>query len=187
MVHTFLLSKFRDGSFSPSLVTGVSTTLSDSSTQITVTSTTGILAGMSVSVTGGTGALEANTTVASVVDATTLILSATPTTAGATTLDFVGNTYEDGVQQTGNGLEITVSESTPSLYYYCGNHPDMGGKDNDEATITIDPNNPKVFGSGFLLTATDVTAQNLIVNDISTGKVTATTLKELMQILLDLR
>ena len=92
--HTFLLSKFRDGSFSPSLVTGVSTTLSDSSTQITVTSTTGILAGMSVSVTSGTGALEANTTVASVVDATTLILSATPTTAGAATLDFVGNTYE---------------------------------------------------------------------------------------------
>ena len=173
--HTFLLSKFRDGSFSPSLVTGVSTTLSDSSTQITVTSTTGILAGMSVSVTGGTGALDANTTVASVVDATTLTLSATPSTAGAATLDFVGNTYEDGVQQTGNGLEITVSESTPTLYFYCGNHPDMGGKDNDEATITIDPNNPKVFGSGLLFTATDVTAQNLIVNDIDTGKVTATT------------
>ena len=151
--HVFVLSKFRDGTYSPSLIAGVSTTLSDASDQITVTSTTGILAGMSVTTTGGTGALADNTTVESVIDATTIQLSEIPSTSGSATLQFSGNDYEDGVQQTGNGLEISVSETTPTLYYYCSNHPDMGGKDNDEATITIDPNNPKVFGSGLLFTA----------------------------------
>jgi hypothetical protein len=171
--HAFLLSKFRDGSFSPSIITGVSTALSDASNQITVTSTTGILAGMSVSTTGGTGSLEVNTTVASVIDATTIQLSDIPTTSGTATLEFIGNTYEDGIQLTGNGLEITVNETTPSLYYYCGNHPDMGGKDNDESTITINQNNPKVFGSGFLLTSNEVNTQNIINNNIDTGTIEA--------------
>ena len=173
--HVFVLSKFRDGTYSPSLIAGVSTTLSDASDQITVTSTAGILAGMSVTTTGGTGSLAGNTTVESVIDATTIQLSETPTNAGSATLQFSGNDYEDGVQQTGNGLEISVSETTPTLYYYCSNHPDMGGKDNDEATITIDPNNPKVFGSGLLFTADTINSQDLIVNDIDTGTVTAVT------------
>ena len=173
--HVFVLSKFRDGTYSPSLITGVSTTLSDASDQITVTSTAGILAGMSVTTTGGTGSLAGNTTVESVIDATTIQLSEIPTTSGSATLQFSGNDYEDGVQQTGNGLEISVSETTPTLYYYCSNHPDMGGKDNDEATITINQNNPKVFGSGLLFTATTITSQDLIVNDIDTGTVTAVT------------
>jgi hypothetical protein len=173
--HAFLLSKFRDGSFSPSIITGVSTALSDASNQITVTSTTGILAGMSVSTTGGTGSLETNTTVASVIDATTIQLSDIPTTSGTATLEFIGNTYENGIQLTGNGLEITVNENTPSLYYYCGNHPDMGGKDNDESTITINQNNPKVFGSGFLLTSNEVNTQNIINNNIDTGTIEAIT------------
>jgi|11BtaG_2_1085332.scaffolds.fasta_scaffold00216_10 hypothetical protein len=171
--HAFLLSKFRDGSYSPSIITGVSTTLSDSSNQITVISTTGILAGMSVSTAGGTGSLEGNTTVASVIDATTIQLSDIPSVSGTATLDFTGNTYEDGVQLTGSGLEITVNENTPSLYYYCANHPDMGGKDNDESTITINQNNPKVFGSGFLLTSNEVNTQDIISNNIDTGTIEA--------------
>ena len=135
--HVFVLSKFRDGTYSPSLIAGVSTTLSDASDQITVTSTTGILAGMSVTTTGGTGALADNTTVESVIDATTIQLSEIPSTSGSATLQFNGNDYEDGVQQTGNGLEISVSETTTTLYYYCSNHPDMGGKDNDEIRLPL--------------------------------------------------
>jgi hypothetical protein len=57
-----------------------------STTTITVTSTTGLVAGMVVVVTAGTGAFAVNTTVSSVTNATTFVVSATPTTtlSGAT-------------------------------------------------------------------------------------------------------
>lgn len=53
---------------------------SGSTTTITVTSTVGLVAGMTVVVTGGTGAFAAGTTISSVTNTTTFVVSATPTT-----------------------------------------------------------------------------------------------------------
>ena len=50
-------------------------------TTITVASTTGLVAGQTVIVFSGTGAFPANTLVSSVTNATTFVVSATPTTA----------------------------------------------------------------------------------------------------------
>ena len=79
------------------------TTLSTSSAQITVDSTTGILQGAEVI--GGpndVGELAADTTVQSIDSATTLTLSATPTTAGDAELTFT----------TGNPSELTLPNTT---------------------------------------------------------------------------
>ena len=63
--------------------------MSTSSAQITVTDTTGILAGMSINQGGSdTGQLASESTVQSVDSGTQLTLSAIPTVAGAATLDF---------------------------------------------------------------------------------------------------
>ena len=172
--HTFALSTYRDGNFPPSFVGNVSTVFDTNSANITIASTTGILAGMSVSVTSGSGTISAGATVLQVVDSTTLTLSENPTASGSAVLEFAGVEYTDNVTRDGNNsLTIKVTSTTPNLYFYCQNHPDMGGYDNQEAVFTIDSNNPKTFGSGLILTATDITATNIISGNVEDGTFTA--------------
>jgi len=173
--HPFRFSEFRDGTHSPSVVTGLTTTLDDTSTTVTLTSTTGILQGMKVEGTGGGGSggtVDTDTFVASVVDATTITLTKLPSTSGAATLDFSGYAYTEGVQYESSYTQILVTETTPTLYYYCAVHPDMGGSENNEPQVTIDPNNPKTFGSGFSITLTDVLSTTAAAIDISERKIT---------------
>ena len=168
--HTFSLSEFRDGIFTPSNVGNVSTVLDTTTANITVASTTGILEGMSVSVTSGAGTIPSGAKVLQVVDSTTLTLSINPTTSGASVLSFAGVEYADNVTRDGtNSLTIKVTSTTPNLYYYCQNHPDMGGYDNKEGLLTSNVNNPKVFGTGLLLTATNITETDVISADVETG------------------
>ena len=169
--HPFAFSVYPDGPNSPSRVES-STLLSTSSAQITVTDTTNIVSGMSVTA-SGTGTIPAGTTVASIVDGTTVELSALPTLSGAADLVFAGVEYTDGVTRTTNSLTIKVSDSTPStLYYYCTVHTNMGGDDGYEASITVDPNNPKTFGSGFVGSATDISSVKNVQFDIVDGDLT---------------
>jgi hypothetical protein len=49
----------------------------------------------------------------------------------------------------------------------------MGGDDNNEAQITIDLNNPKVFGSGFTITLSDVESSNIVSISIDNKKLTS--------------
>ena len=66
---------------------------SGTTTTITVTSTTGLYAGMNVIVATGTGAFAANTTVLSVTNATSFVVSAAPTTGlSAATITATGST-----------------------------------------------------------------------------------------------
>jgi hypothetical protein len=68
-------------------------------TTVTVTSTAGLIEGMAVSVTAGVGAFEAGSTVISIVNATSFIVSATPTTAlsgGASVVTGLLPTYTEG-------------------------------------------------------------------------------------------
>jgi hypothetical protein len=64
-----------------------------STTTITVTSTTGLLPGMTVIVASGTGAFAANTTVVSVTNATTFVVSAAPTTTLSAAVITAQQTY----------------------------------------------------------------------------------------------
>ena len=177
--HDFRLSAFPDGIHAPSLVENVTTTLDTGSAQITVTSTTGILVGMTVNntpQTGDIGAVAPGTTVASIDSSTTLTLSSVPDITGAATLSFTGSEFLDGVTKTSGDLTVKITDSTPNLYYYCQTHPNMGGSNGNEATITIDPNNPKTFGTGLAITVDEISVANNIVSNTATGELNCVTL-----------
>ena len=171
--HPLSFSIFRDGVWSPSLVENVSTTLSLTSKEITVASTTNILAGMSVTVSSGDGRVSQTCLVESVDNSTTLTLSEFPSQGGAAVLSFAGVEYLNGVTRTSDYVSIRVTDSTPNLYYYCPNHPNMGGTDNNESLLTVDLNNPRTFGSGFSLFANSVTSLDLIEANSDTGLLTS--------------
>lgn len=169
--HNFNLSAFAGGSYNR--VENISATLLASSTSITIASTTGIFPGMAVTASGD-GTLSLDTVVLSVDSATEITLSDSPSGSGAATLTFSGVTYTDGVTIVGDGIQIKVTADTPSsLYYYCssggGSHAGMG----EGAVITVDPNNPSSFGSGLLITLTNIAAQDVITLDVINGRVIA--------------
>ena len=174
--HIFSFSTYRDGIWGPSLIENIVTTLVTTSSQIVVDDSTGILLGMAVTVSAGTGALVGGTTVEAVVG-NTITLSSAPLTSGAVTLTFKGVEYTDGVTRSGTLLTIRVTEDTPNLYYYCAiqndSHVDEGGEDNEEALITISTNNPKVFGSNFSVSVAELQSSDVITGDIETGDFTA--------------
>ena len=162
--HPLFVSTTPDGTHTT--VENISTTLSTLSPVISVSNSAGITAGMAVSVESGDGEIQLNTLVESV-DGNNITLSATPSGDGAVFLTFTGIAYTDGVISDDNGLTITITESTPTLYYYCANHSSMGG------TLTMDLNNPKVFGSGFELIVSNVLIEDLIATKVDDGSLAA--------------
>ena len=174
--HILKFSRFPDGPNSPSNLS-LTTNLFVESTTITVSDSTGILPGMFVSTVTGDGAVALNTLVESVPDSTTIILGKVPIVSGTTTINFSGAPYEDGITIDGPSTVLKITDSTPpTLYYYCENHPNMGGSDNNEATITINPNNPRVFGTGLQLAISDIESIDAVSLDIETGAATLTSI-----------
>ena len=169
--HPIALSRTPDGTHGTVSQTGVS--VSTGSKNITVSDTTGITPGMVVTVTSGTGVLADPSTVETVVDSTTITLSAFPTATGTCSLLFTGVEYTEGVTREVDYIDLKVTSFTPTLYLYCQNHQDMGGYDNYEFDITVDPNNPKTFGTGFVLTVDSISTSDSINMDIESGLVTA--------------
>ena len=167
---TFALSAFEGGAYAPSLVENVVATLDTQSKTISVTSTTGIEVGMAVTGTG-VGQLAAVTRVVSKT-ATSVTIDEFPINAGSITLKFEGAEFTDGVVRDANALTIKVTAATPStLYYYSQNNAGLGGS----ASITIDPNNPKVFGSGFSILVQTIASTDVIIADIDAGILSAIT------------
>ena len=169
--HPFTFSTFRDGSNNSIEKT---VTLSDSSNNITVSDPSGILLGMSV-VTNNTdvsqsGALQQDTFVEAI-NGTTITLSKTPSSTGTSVLKFSGFEYTSSeIEITSSYLIFQPSDTTPqTLYYYCTQHPDMGGNNNNEAVVTIDYNNPKTFGSGIEILVSDVLSTDVITGDVASG------------------
>jgi hypothetical protein len=121
--HPFYFSIHPDGNHNK--VTGVSTTLSTTSTTITVADTTGILPGMEVTVTSGDGVLvppASNNiiTVVSIDSLTSITLSSTAYTSGAAVLQFAGAVYTGSeVTRTNSAVTIKPISTTPTLYYFC--------------------------------------------------------------------
>jgi hypothetical protein len=82
-----------------------------SGTAITVGSTTGLVAGMTLEVTAGVGAFPAGTTVASVTSTTVFVASQAPSTAlsgGATVIKGTGTNHQI--------FNITVVQNTPQTF-----------------------------------------------------------------------
>ena len=170
--HPLAFSTYRDGFWSPSLLENVSSVANITSTTLTVADTTGILPGMEITVEAGSvGNLVPGTIVESVDSPTTFTISALPLSAGNISLSIYGKEYTDGVVRTSTSLQISVTDVTQTpLYYYCQNHPDMSGEDNLEAQITVDTNNPRTFGSGFSVRASQVSTTDLLSYEFSTEK-----------------
>jgi hypothetical protein len=168
----FALSSYPDGIHAPSLVTPVSTTLSNVSKDITVNSAAGIVVGMEVTVLSGAGALLPNTVVEAI-NGTTITLSNVALTSGAVQLEFKGFEFIRNVTRTSNELTILIDDNTPNLYYYSPEAPDVGGKDSEEALITVDLNNPRTFGSGLSVEVLLTQDVDIISNNILTGQISA--------------
>lgn len=172
----FSFSKFRDGNYSPSDISNITTTLSTLSSVVVVASTAGILPDMEVVVVAGDGALVNGTRVLSVDSATEITLTNLPLVGGEATLQFFGYEYTDGVVRTDGAVTIKISDATPSpLYYYSTTAENYGGSDLQEAQITIDTNNPKVFGSGFQIRAAGITEENTVSFNVLDGVVESAT------------
>ena len=169
--HNLKFSAFADGIHNA--IGPFTTTVAAGTDTFTVTSTTGIQVGMKVEETGNDpGQLGEDTLVTEIVDGTTVRVSPAPTATGSISVSFSGVEYTDGVTVTAAYIEVKITGNTPStLYYYCANHPNMAGEDGDEAVITVDANNPRVFGSGFQGELTNVTVSDVIEFDVETGKI----------------
>lgn len=113
---------------------------------------------------------------------TTLTISSPAITSATEDVTFSGGEYTVGKETEIIGADtyctITITSDTDSpLYYYNASLPG-GGIDlaNGPAELTMDPNNPKPLGSGFLLEATDIQQNNLLAINSVSGVVTITDL-----------
>ena len=170
--HDLKFSEFPDGIWNE--IGPFTTTVTAGNDLVTVSSTAQLSVGMLASENGNNpGQLADGTTISEIVDGFTIRLDKSPTVTGNIVLDFAGTEYTTGVT-TSSGLytEIKISDTTPNpLYYYCANHADMAGEDGEEAQLTIDLNNPRVFGSGFSATIDAISESDVITFDVETGKI----------------
>ena len=174
----FKLSAYKDGVHAPSKIS-TSATYSNGSAIVTMASTTGILVGMTVTITdfSSTVTIPAGTTVQSVDGAGQVTLTNSVTNSGtAVATDFIGVEYTDGVEASSTQVKLKVTDTTPTLYIYDNTEENAGGFDNDEWTLTSNTNNPRVFGSGFLLTVDSIASSSVISSNLATGAFGATTL-----------
>jgi|14BtaG_2_1085337.scaffolds.fasta_scaffold00326_2 hypothetical protein len=175
-IHTFALSSFPEGRWGQSLIENITASMLTSDKQITVSSTTGILPGMVAEYVSGSGNVDQSTVVESIDSGTTLTLTVNPTASGTAVLQFYGAEYTDAVTRTATTLSIKVSATTPTpLYYYCANPDESHAGEGGSSSITIDPNNPKVFGSGFILDVNSVSSSNTVSTNVLTGEVSSAT------------
>ena len=166
----FALSTFPGGSWGASYFTFNGVALDVVSNLISVSDTTGIGVGMTVESSGQGGAtLIEGTVVSEVVDSTTIRISPAPSTSGSADIVIRGVEYTQGVTTGTGSLIIKVIDTTPNLYYYDKLSENQGGEVGAEALITIDPNNPKVFGSGLQISVLDTEQDDVITGDIETG------------------
>ena len=171
--HIFSLSEFEGGIWSPSYIDGVTATLSTTSKEFVVSNPANIVVGISVESVSGFGIVSSNTRVVSI-NGSTITVDNFPISSGLSDLVFRGTEYLDGVEKTSTSLKLKVTENTPNLYYYCAtnnsSHEHEGGDLNNESLITINPINPRVFGSGFSLLVDQVDSSDIISFNVSTGK-----------------
>ena len=154
----------------------------EDSLTITVSDASTILVGMSVvkdtenSGLNDNGNIDGDVFVESI-NGNVLTLTSAVTTSGAMPTIIAGVKYEGSevdYDDSNSKTTIAGNDSTPTtLYYYCEQHPNMAGLIGQRAELTIDPNNTKVFGSGFQLLVTSIVSTDNVTLDVSSGGVTA--------------
>ncbi len=181
--HAFALSEVLDGTQNVASANG---TLANNSFDVPITDpslTATILPGTVVSILDDAvvrdGEIAAGTTVVSVDTVNnTITLDTLPTTSGAADLTFTGVEMITGVVRdvVNSTLTLTVSSSTPSpLYGYCPFHVGMAVSPSGvENKYVVDPNNPKVFGSGAQFSTISISEDTNISFAVATGTVNAT-------------
>jgi hypothetical protein len=175
--NNFRFSEFPGGEWGSSLIENISTNLIAGSFVITVTDTTGILPGMAVTVSSGTGQLTSNTFVESVDSSTEITISKAVFSSGAAVLKFNGTSYTDGVTTSNTAVSIKITNTTPStLYYYSTNNSNLGGSIGQEGVLTIDLNNPKIFGSGFSGLVSSISLVDVVSINVESGNIDSTSL-----------
>ena len=171
--NTFALAKFKDGDNPPSQVPNISAVLNEESFNIVVSDTSNLIEGMVLVITGGQGIIKADTRIVTIVDSTTITVDKLPVQSGNAVLRFDGVEYTDNVTKFTTSISIKVTDATPNLYYYSLENEDYGGEDNNESLITIDPVNPKSFGSGLEILVTDIESVDVIKAVLRTGELTS--------------
>lgn len=137
----------------------------------------GVLVGMTVERGEGgqisdTGDFAAGSVVTDVTG-NTVTMSEGASASGSTPVLIKGVQYDgEEVVYENDYSDIRPTASTPTLYYYCQQHPYMGGV-STEAELTIDENNPKTFGSGFQALVTSIISSDNVTLDVSSGNVDA--------------
>lgn len=154
-----------------------SVTVTQGVSTFTVPDASSILVGMTVERGEGgeindTGDFAAGATVTEV-NGNTITMSDPAAASGSTPVLIRGIEYSgEEVVYENSYTDIRPTDSTPTLYYYCDSHEYMGGVSN-EAELTIDPNNPKTFGSGFEALVTAIVSSDNVTLDVSSGNVDA--------------
>jgi hypothetical protein len=164
----FKLSEVEDGSFY--VVENLTSTLTLGSTAFSVSDTSSLFIGMSVSAVFGEGAFPAGTTITAI-NGNDLTASSPASVGGSATLLFSGSEYTEGVSVVNNILSITINENTPNLFYYSTSAANAGG------SLTIDLNNPKTFGSGFSAQVTALDLEDVFTAGVSDGNLNVSTLE----------
>lgn len=175
--NSFRFSEFPGGQWGSSLVENLSTTLTSGSSIISLSDTTGILPGMLVTVTSGSGQLTTNTLVETVDNTTQITLTKPIFASGAAVLKFTGTSFSDGVSTSSTSTIIKVTSTTPpTLYYYSTDNANLGGAVGQEGILTISSSNPKTFGSGFSGLVTSVSLVDVVSINVETGNINSTSL-----------
>lgn len=153
-------------------------TVTQGSSTFTVSNASSLLVGMTVERGEGgeisdTGDFAAGATITEI-NGNTITMSEPAAATGSTPVLIKGVEYQgEEVVYENSYTDIRPNDATPTLYYYCDQHQYMGGVSN-EAELTIDPNNPKTFGSGFLALVTSIISTDNVTLDVSSGNVDAT-------------
>ena len=168
----FALSSFPGGAYGRGLVENIVSNVSTSTQQVTVSDSSAIFVGMEVTVVSGNAQLQPGTKVQSIDNSTTITIDLPAATAGNAVLTFTGTEYTDNVTRTATDLTIKVTSTTPNLYYYSTVSPNLGGTSSYEGLLTINQNNPKVFGSGAVFEAIAIASDDVISSDVETGLLT---------------
>lgn len=156
-------------------------TLSTSSKILSIPDTTGILPGMVVTkdntVLGENGNYVNGTTVVSVT-ASSVTLSDFPQAAGTATTFFKGAQYNSSaIVYNSNDVTIRPASDTPAtLYYYCTQHANMSGGVGYVSTVTVNQNNPKVFGSGLEILVSSVDIEDVVTANVANGSLSVSTI-----------
>jgi len=166
--YGFYLSTTPDGSNTSVSENGV--TITQGSDELILSDTSSLYEGMEIAIVSGNGSFPSGTIILSIDSATNITMSSPASSTGIANVSFNGIEYTSPqIYREGDYYYIQPNESTPStLYYYSAEASGLG----DGATLGINLNNPKTFGSNFQLSVSNIQISDLLQSNVLTGTTT---------------